>query len=125
MSQDIVVKDTEELVHFTAGDLCSLAEVLHPKNEDLPFSGFSLSHAKILPYGRTIPHRMKKSSEVYWIIDGGGTLFINGTPVELKKGRAVLVPPSGEQYVVNDGDKNLEFLCIVSPPWDESDEEIL
>lgn len=125
MSQEIVVKDAAELQHFTAGDLCSLAELLHPKNEELPFSGFSLSHAKILPYGRTMPHRLEKSSEVYWIIEGGGTLFINGTPVELKKGRTVLVPPSAEQYAVNSSDETLEFLCMVSPPWDKSDEEII
>ena len=125
MEEDLVVKDGAELEHFIAGDLCSLAEVIHPKNEDLPFCGFSLSHAEILPHGSTLPHKLIKSSEVYWIIDGSGTLFINGTTVELKKGRTVLVPPSAEQYVVNDGDKSLEFLCIVSPPWDESDEEVL
>lgn len=125
MEQRIVVKDAAELEHFTAGDLCLLAEVLHPKNENLPFCGFSLSHAEILPHGRTISHRLKKSSEAYWIIEGKGTLFINGKPADLKKGKAVLVPPSAEQYVVNDSDNKLEFLCIVSPPWDKSDEELV
>jgi mannose-6-phosphate isomerase-like protein (cupin superfamily) len=68
---------------------------------------------------------LAESSEIYWIIKGNGTLFINGTAVELKKGRAVLVPPSAEQYVVNSGDEILEFLCMVSPPWELSDECIL
>lgn len=125
MDKDIVAKDAGELEHFTAGDLCSLAEVLHPKNERLPFCGFSLSHAEVLPHGSTLPHRLLKSSEVYWIIDGSGTLFIDGRPIELKKGRVVLVPPSAVQYVVNGKDRKLEFLCIVSPPWDRSDEEII
>lgn len=125
MEQSVVVKDAAVLEHFTAGDLCSLAEVLHPKNERLPFCGFSLSHAEILPHSRTILHRMVRSSEVYWIIEGSGTLFINGIPVELKKGRAVLVPPSAEQYAVNSSDETLEFLCMVSPPWNKSDEEII
>ena len=125
MEQDIVVKNAADLEHFTAGDLCSLAEVLHPKDERLPFSGFSLSHAEILPHGSTIPHRLVKSSEVYWIIEGRGTLFINGRPVDLKKGISVMVPPSAEQYVVNDSDQKMEFLCIVSPPWDKSDEEMI
>ncbi|MDD4159853.1 MAG: cupin domain-containing protein [Synergistaceae bacterium] len=125
MEQDIIVKDAGKLEHFTAGDLCSLAEVLHPRNEKLPFSDYSLSHAEILPRGHTVPHRLKTSSEVYWIIEGTGTLFINGNPVALKKGKAVLVAPSAEQYAVNDGDGTLEFLCIVSPPWNKSDEEII
>ena len=125
MGEDIVVKDAGELEHFTAEDLCSLAEVLHHKNERLTFCGFSLSHAEVLPHGRTLPHRLLRSSEVYWVIDGSGTLFIDGRPIELKKGRAVLVPPSAVQYVVNGKDRKLEFLCIVSPPWDRSDEEIV
>lgn len=82
-----IVKDSADAEHFTAGDLCSLAEILHPKNESLPFSGFSLSHAEILPYGSTIPHRLVKSSEVYWIIEGNGTLFIDGRPIELNEKR--------------------------------------
>jgi mannose-6-phosphate isomerase-like protein (cupin superfamily) len=125
MKDKFVVKDAAEESHFLAGDLCSLAEILHPKKENLPFSGFSLSHAEVLPKGRTLPHRLAESSEIYWIIKGNGTLFINGTAVELKKGRAVLVPPSAEQYVVNSGDEILEFLCMVSPPWELSDECIL
>ncbi|MGD9667174.1 MAG: hypothetical protein AB7U31_06905 [Synergistaceae bacterium] len=80
-----------------AGDLCSLAEVFRPKNEGLPFSGFSLSHAEILPHGSTIPHKLVKSFEVYWIIEGSGKLFINGRAVDLKKGRAAVVPPSAVQ----------------------------
>jgi hypothetical protein len=58
MNMTFIVKDSADAEHFTAGDLCSLAEILHPKNESLPFSGFSLSHAEILPYGSTIPHRL-------------------------------------------------------------------
>ncbi len=120
-----IFKDAADTEHFVAGDLCSLSEIFHPQNERLPFDGFSLSHAEILPNGRTIPHKLVKSSEVYWVIDGIGTLFIDERPLELKKGRAVLVPPSSIQYVVNKGDRNLEFLCIVSPPWDSSDEELI
>ena len=108
-----IVKDSADAEHFTAGDLCSLAEILHPKNESLPFSDFSISH------------RMVKSTEIYWIIEGSGTLFIDGIPIKLKKGRAVMVPPYAVQHVVNECDRKLEFLCIVSPPWDRSDEEII
>lgn len=124
MNRTFIVKDAADALHLTAGDLCSLAEILHPKNESLPFSGFSLSHAEVLPHGSTISHRMVKSTEIYWIIEGSGTLFIDGIPIELKKGRAVMVPPSAVQHVVNECDRKLEFLCIVSPPWDRSDEEI-
>ncbi len=107
MDGTFISKDADTAEHFTAGDLCSLAEIFHPGNERLPFCGFSLSHAVVLPKGRTVPHRLVKSSEVYWIIAGRGILFID------------------EQYVVNECDHKLEFLCIVSPPWESSDEETI
>ena len=125
MDGTFILKDADTAEHFTAGDLCSIAEIFHPGNERLPFCGFSLSHAVVLPKGRTVPHRLVKSSEVYWIIAGRGILFIDERPIELKKGRAVLVPPSAVQYVVNECDHKLEFLCIVSPPWESSDEETI
>lgn len=125
MDGTFILKDADTAEHFTAGDLCSLAEIFHPGNERLPFCGFSLSHAVVPPKGSTVPHRLIRSSEVYWIIEGEGTIFIDQRPIGLKKGRAVLVPPSAVQYVVNECDRDLEFLCIVSPPWESSDEEIL
>ncbi len=110
---------------FYGGRSLFLAEVPTPKMKDFLFPASRSPMPRSFPHGSTLPHKLIKSSEVYWIIDGSGTLYINRKSVDLKKGRAVLVPPSAEQYVVNNGDKSLEFICIVSSPWDESDEEII
>ena len=124
MNRERLIFDVETYEHRTAGDLCLLAEMLHPQKTELPFSEYSLAHAEILPHGRTVPHKLVKSTEVYWIIAGRGILYMEGEPVELKKGRAVVIPPSSVQYVENNGNEKLEFLCIVSPPWSKSDEVI-
>jgi len=124
MNRKYMMVDADLREHHTAGDLCLLAEILHPDREKLPFKEYSLAHAEILPYGRTVAHKLLKSTEVYWIISGSGVIYIDGSPIELKKGRAVVIPPSSVQYILNDNDEKLEFICIVSPPWNKPDEVI-
>jgi mannose-6-phosphate isomerase-like protein (cupin superfamily) len=37
----------------------------------------------------------------------------------------IYIPPKGVQYIENTGDSDLEFLCIVDPPWfPEAEEEV-
>ena len=120
-----VVKNAKKMEHFTAGDTCMVAEIIHPKNETLPFDCLSLAHAEIAVGGRTVPHKLLGSSEIYYIISGTGSLFIEGTKTELVPGTAAAIPRGCEQYVVNEGNIPLEFLCIVTPKWKKEEEIIL
>lgn len=124
MAVKYLIRDAEMCEHFTSGDGCDLAEVLHPANIKLPYDSFSVSHAKIYPNKKSLPHKLTKSTELYFIIDGAGKIFLDGEEEPLKRGRFVVIPPGTEQYVVNDGDAPLEFLCIVTPKWSAEDEEI-
>lgn len=119
------VRDFTTADYFTSGDLCKLTELVHPANDKLPFDSFSLSYAKILPHSSSIPHKLVKSTEIYIILKGEATLYIDQNQVDLKKGITVIIPASAEQYVINNSDSNLEFICIVTPPWSENDEIIL
>lgn len=124
MDGGIVVKHICEEEHFAASDGCMLAEVLHPARAALPFGGYSLAHAYIEPRCRTVPHTLKNSAETYVVLSGTGTLHADGETVPLRAGVCAAVPRGAEQYVVNDGEERLEFLCIVTPPWSGEDEEI-
>ncbi|MCR9290105.1 MAG: cupin domain-containing protein [Bacteroidetes bacterium] len=116
-------KSLSEIVEFLAGDHTILKEVLHPKNDaiDLPYS---LAYAKIEIGKKSLPHRLTKSSELYYFLEGEGTISIDGQSQKIKKSDIVLVPKNAEQAVENLGNCDLEFLCIVSPPWNELEEEI-
>ncbi|MEG1911381.1 MAG: cupin domain-containing protein [Cloacibacillus sp.] len=124
MSGGLMIKDINKEKRFLAGDCCSIAEVLHPAKMELPFDSYSLAHAVVMAHDSTRPHRLIKSTEVYFILSGGGTIYVNGEAAELKKGRAVVIPPGAVQYVENDRDEKLEFLCVVSPPWSAEDEVV-
>ena len=122
---EYVVRNAKKTEHFTAGDTCSIAEIMHPKNDTLPFDSLSLAHAEIAPHGKTTPHKLTGSSEIYYIISGTGSLFIQGTKIQLTPGTAAAVPPACDQYVINEGAEPLEFLCIVTPQWKKEEEIIL
>jgi mannose-6-phosphate isomerase-like protein (cupin superfamily) len=109
---------------FTAGDKTMLRELFHPKNDGLDL-GYSIAHAYIERGCASIPHRLTVNSEVYYFIKGVGKFFLNEEVLEVEAGDLVIVPANAWQWVENAGETNLEFLCIVSPPWSSEQEEVV
>ena len=72
---------------FLAGDHTLLREVLHPKNDklDLPYS---LAYARIEPMQKSLPHKLTKSEEVYYFLNGEGIISVNGTIQNVQKSYA-------------------------------------
>ena len=118
--------DLKSNEHERAGDLCLLAELFHPKRTATGVtSRYSLAHA-IVPAGEaTSPHRLKTSSEVYYILSGRGMMHIDDEEAEIGAGQLVYIPPGAIQWFLNTGDDDLVFLAIVDPAWCEEDEDIM
>ena len=117
-------KSLEDLKAFEAGDKTNIIEVLHPKNDAISI-GYSLAHASLEAGTASIPHILEACSETYFILNGEGTVYIGDEAQKVKKGDTVFIPEGATQYVENQGDTRLEFLCIVSPAWYEEQEQIL
>lgn len=114
------LKDCPE---FIAGDGSILRELLHPEKTDLKIH-YSLAYAKV-PHGQsTKPHKLK-SSEVYYILEGRGTMHIDNESAKVGPHCAVYIPPNSTQYIENTGKTDLIFLCLVSPAWKKQDEQVL
>jgi len=111
----MIYKKIKDIPEFLAGDHTHLKEVLHPTNDHLALN-FSLAHAYIKVGESSLPHRLAHS-ETYYILAGFGKIIIDGKMQTIEKGDMVYVPENAEQYVKNDGEIDLVFLCIVSPPW--------
>lgn len=122
----VVVKHLKNYGFFLAGDRCQLAEVLNGHNEQdsgLPLP-YSLSLAYIKPAERTLRHRLLVS-EVYFVLEGKGILWVDEQPYALEAGSVCHVPGGCSQWVENKGDGCFRFLCIVSPAWEAAVEQIL
>ncbi|MCU0348515.1 MAG: cupin domain-containing protein [Saprospiraceae bacterium] len=104
-----------------AGDLTHLREILHPAN-DAVNTMFSLAHAFLESGEKSLPHRLVKSTETYFILSGQGEIWVDGQATPLEVGDTFFVAPNALQFVKNMGSERLSFLCIVSPPWSEEDE---
>ena len=119
----MLIKSIEDIAGFVAGDLTTIKEVLHPKNDriELPYS---LAHATVEVGKASIPHILH-GSEVYIITEVKGKMWIDDSAQEVTVGEVVYIPPRANQYIENIGTTDLKFLCIVAPAWSPEEEEIL
>lgn len=117
------VRHLSQRAEIMAGDNTRLRELLHGPNEGLPLR-YSLAWASLSVGERSLPHRLNRSSEVYYFLRGRGRMTVDREEVRVAEGDTVLVPPGATQYVRNIGDTPLEFLCIVDPGWQPDDEEV-
>ena len=121
--------DLQNCKEFLAGDKTVLRELLHPDHVEecpgIPLQlRYSLAHATVKP-GQTSTSHMLKTSEVYYILEGKGLMFIDNESKEVISGQAIYIPPNSKQHIKNTGNSDLKFLCIVDPAWRKEDEIVL
>ena len=121
LNQNMLVKNMNDCKEFVAGDGTLLREVLHPKNDGVELK-FNVAYARVKPGKSSFKHRMKTSTEVYYILNGRGMMYIDKESKEVGVGSTVYIPPNSVQYIKNLGTDDLEFVCIVNPPWTADDE---
>ncbi len=121
----MIIRDSATCPHTRVMDRSILCELLHPdKVAGAEGLDCSIAHA-IVPYGgSTLPHRLHRSTELYYILEGTGEMHIDGEISVVMPGQIVLIPPETVQYIVNTGADDFVFLCIVSPKWQAEDETL-
>ncbi|MBI2050855.1 MAG: cupin domain-containing protein [Parcubacteria group bacterium] len=114
------IQDLQKCDEIIAGDDSVLRELLHPNKADVAFR-YSLAHAMVKNGLSSKSHKLK-TSEVYYILEGEGTMHVNGEAANVRAGHVVYIPPNATQYIENTGNADLKFLCIVDPAWRPEDE---
>lgn len=103
--------------------MVDIKEFVHPKNDAMDVN-YSLAHAVVEVGQASEPHILHKSSELYVILKGVGEIYMGEECEILRGGDAALVPQGVMQWIKNVGKTPLSFYVIVSPPWDEKQEEV-
>lgn len=119
----MLIKSLDKCNYTLVVDKTVLCELLHPKNENIEM-GCSIAHAIIEPGKASLPQKLNKSVEIYYIIEGKGEMHIDSESSAVKPGDAIYIPPGSSKWIENHGDDPLKFLCVVTPPWQENDEEL-
>lgn len=119
----MLIKDIQQCNFITAKDGTVLCELLHPAREDVTIP-YSIAYAILKPGCSSQRHRLKRSSEIYFILEGEGEMNIGNESSRVHQGQAIFISPLSWQYIKNTGTADLKFLCIVYPSWNEDDEEL-
>ena len=116
-------KNLDDIDSFEGSEGTRIKQIFHPHNT-LNGIRYSVAHFSLEPEKKSVLHKMK-SSEIYFILEGEGTMHINDEKIPVKKNDSVYVPPMSKQFIENSGNSVLRFLCIVDPAWKQDDEIIL
>jgi len=64
-------------------------------------------------------HYHRASEEFYFILEGNGTMEIDGSTREVAPGDAILIPPGSSHRI--SATATLRFLCCCAPPYSHED----
>lgn len=71
------IKDLKNCKYSKVLDDTVFCEFLHPYREDCELKmGFSMAHAVLMAGKSSKPHKMKTSTEIYYLLEGKGKMHI-------------------------------------------------
>jgi mannose-6-phosphate isomerase-like protein (cupin superfamily) len=115
----VEVRSLDAAEPFTTKDGSTIRELL-----GLPTSRLvrnqSLAEASLAPGRSTERHYHGVSEEIYFFVDGGGTMEVDGEEREVGPGDAVLIPP-GAWHTLRAGGQGARLLCMCAPPYTHDD----
>lgn len=82
-------------------------------HDNLNLTGAEIS-VNALPAGTSVPfvHSHKQNEEIYAVLEGAGSVIIDGESVALKAGDWLRISPSAKRQFFAAKDKALKYICI-------------
>jgi mannose-6-phosphate isomerase-like protein (cupin superfamily) len=102
---------------FTTKDGSTIRSILDRSNA--PVRHQSLAEATLPAGAATMRHWHRESEEFYFILEGCGTMEVDGVTRGVAAGDAVLIPP-GAWHQIRAGEA-LRLLCCCAPPYRHED----
>ena len=112
------VRSREQTDAFTTLDGSTIRVIL-----DAALAGAvnqSLAEASLEPGLSTDRHYHARSEEIYFFLEGGGEMEVDGAVREVGRGDAVLIPP-GAWHRIEAGPAGARFLCCCAPAYADDD----
>ncbi|MDD4484843.1 MAG: cupin domain-containing protein, partial [Methanoregula sp.] len=87
----MLVHNSGNCPHARVMDRSVLCELLHPdKTPTARMPECSVAHAIVPPNESTLPHVLKKSTEIYYILEGTGAMSIGNETSPVRPGDCIL-----------------------------------
>jgi mannose-6-phosphate isomerase-like protein (cupin superfamily) len=117
--QGVEVRNLEEAKPFTTKDGSTIRELLGLPTSHL-VRNQSLAEATLSPGQATERHYHGETEEIYFLVEGGGRMEVDGEEREVGPGDAVLIPP-GAWHTLLAGSRGARLLCCCAPPYRHED----
>ncbi len=117
-----MIRNRENVESFVTKDKSVIRELYHPGSS--PVKGVSVAEAYVKGGEKTETHVHKSSQEIYYVIEGLGTMKLGDRRFIVKAGDAVLILPGAPHDIQADG-SGVRILCICSPPYSHEDTELI
>lgn len=113
----MTIRSISEQAPFTTKDGSTIRSILDAANA--PVQNQSLAEAIVPAGGATQRHYHQLSEEFYFILEGTGTMEIDGESQEVSPGDGILIPPGAWHQIT--AHQDLRLLCCCAPPYSHDD----
>ena len=113
------VNSRNEIQPFVAADGAIIRELASPHNT--PLTRHSLAEIRHPPGTCSVEHYHTEAEEVYYILEGRGTIRINGITHDLAAGDVVTIAPGQRHKVWSRGEADLVMLVTCVPAYSVDD----
>lgn len=115
----MTVNQRSDQAPFTTKDGSTIRSLLDLTNAPVELQ--SLAEATIPPGGSTERHYHRRSEELYYLLEGTGTMEIDGEVKSVGPGDAILIPRNAWHEIRAEQNSALRFLCCCAPPYSHDD----
>lgn len=107
-------------------DLLIAANVCNQElREVIKRPSYSLAHVSMAGGNISLFHSHEKMTEVYFMIEGEGVLYVDSHAIHVQAGDCIEINPKQGHKLKNAGKKTLEHLVIATPPFNPEDVHLL
>lgn len=103
----MISKDNAE--HYTRGLGCDGWHLLRS-------AGLSVIHERMPPGAAEVRHYHVKARQFFFVLSGTATLEVGGHREVLREHEGVEVPPGLPHQMLNESDREVEFIVVSQPP---------
>ncbi len=113
------VTNLDRVPAFTTKDGSEIRELLAYRNSSIRRQ--SLAEARLPAHGATTPHCHRRTEEIYYILEGHGSMRVGNETRPVGPGDAIAIPPGSLHQIRNAGPDVLKFLCCCAPAYEDDD----
>ncbi|RTZ99005.1 MAG: cupin domain-containing protein [Deltaproteobacteria bacterium] len=109
--QEKIIPESSNQAFYTP-ERCEITELSNSACDP----AVSIARARVKPGVTTRWHRLRQTTERYYILEGRGRMEVGKLPPQdVSAGDVVLIPPMCRQRITNIGSADLLFLAICTP----------